>query len=121
MTAQICAKMCKECPFSSRSLPGWLADYDVADFANYMKHDIWFPCHMLVEDDSVEPFKLKHIIQSGRLKLCRGYVEMMARSAHLPRDSELAAFVQQVKDVGLSDESMSFWDFTAHHSKVNLK
>lgn len=109
---KICKKLCDECPFSRNSAKGWIASYSIDDFMEFMRYDLPFPCHMLVEHDMTAEEAAQSVID-GKMKLCRGYVESMRKSAKIPRDPELAAIVASVNP---SDDVMSIFEFAKHHT-----
>jgi len=110
---KVCSALCNDCPFSRQSLPGFLADYKVEDFRAFMTHDIMFPCHKQMK--AATPIEaVQASIKAGKLKLCRGYVESMVKSAKMPREESFAQIVKDVRPY-LDDHSMSIWEFTDHH------
>lgn len=110
---EVCEKMCSDCPFSRKSLRGFLADYTVEDFVRFVGADFMFPCHKLVQED-MEADKVTELVVSGELKLCRGYVELLVRSCKLPRDERLHSVMLGISGA-LSDDSMSLIEFVGHH------
>lgn len=117
----VCAKMCNECPFSNKSLNGWLADYTTDDIIKFMSFDASFPCHKMIKKDlSVD--EVTKAIEKGEMKLCRGYVEMLIKSAKSPKNNNfLVEAIKLVKEDGLSENSMSIFEFTEHHNKFKNK
>lgn len=114
-----CAKVCKECPFSKNSIPGWLADYSIDDIQSYMNNEALFPCHLMLSEESLSQEDVQDKIESGELKLCRGYVESVIKSAKSPRyNKHLIEAIAKVKSEGLSDETMAIWDFRKHHNSL---
>lgn len=109
---KVCSKLCGECPFSSKSAKGWLADYEVKDFMNFMTHEILFPCHMQMGEDDLSPEAVNEKVRNGELTLCRGYVESMRKSCKTPRDEKLAKIVAEIE---VSEQSMSIFEFAKHH------
>lgn len=116
----VCAKLCNECPFSKNSLNGWLATYTVEDFQSFQRGDALFPCHMM-HGDGLSFDEVEDAISSGELKLCRGYVESIIKSAKLPMNPMLLKAMKIVKEQGLSEDSMAIWDFKKHHEKFVLR
>jgi hypothetical protein len=113
----VCAKICKECPFSNQSLKGWLADYKDDDIIAIMRDEVSFPCHKLVNSDMTD-LQADKLIKSGELKLCRGYVESIIKSAKSPfMNVELIKAIQYVRESGLSENSMPIWEFKKYHEK----
>ena len=110
---KVCNIICDSCPFSKTSMPGFLADYKISDFQIFMDKDFTFPCHKLVSHD-IFAIEVQLLIQKEELLLCRGYVESMHRSAKLPRDPE---FAKIVKNIELSQKSMSIFEFIKFHNR----
>lgn len=111
-----CAKLCKECPFSNKSMKGWLADYTTDDIKTFFDNEISFPCHLLIKNDlSVDEAETS--IVKGEMKLCRGYVEMYIKSCKSPKlNQTLIDAVNSIRDNNdLSDDSMSIHQFINHH------
>jgi hypothetical protein len=105
--------MCNDCPFSKNSLKGFLADYKVQDFVTFMNNEVLFPCHKIVPDVGMYVKDLSPLVQKGVLRLCRGYTESMSKSAKIPRDRQFASII---KNIPLSEESMSIFEFIEHHT-----
>ena len=113
----ICSKICNDCPFSSNSVNGWLADYNIEDFKSMMDQEVLFPCHMMMKEDDLTVDKAQEKIIKGELKLCRGYMESMIKSCKMPKFNKYLLNVRQkVKEEGVSDSSMSIYSFTKHHT-----
>lgn len=113
----VCKKTCKECPFSNQSMKGWLADYDVQDIQNYMSREVSFPCHMMMSKDDMDANETKEAIANGEMSLCRGYVESVIKSAKMPyANKQLVEAIAQVREEGLSDNTMSIFEFINHHT-----
>ena len=113
----VCAKLCNECPFSDKSLSGWLGGYSFEDIQAFMRAEVSFPCHKMV-DEQMDVFTANYKVQSGEMKLCRGYVETMIKSCQRPHMNKiLVEAVNQIKSEGLSENSMAMWDFKKHHEK----
>lgn len=112
---KVCTRMCGDCPFSTNSIPGFLADYTIEDFSHYYQGEVLFPCHKLVKRD-MNVNDISELVRSEQLHLCRGYVEMFAKSCKLPREPKFANIVKIVKK-DLSEKSMSFHQFVQHHSR----
>lgn len=113
----VCKKICNECPFSNKSLNGWLADYTIEDFISFQRADVAFPCHMITSENmSINEVELA--IKRGELKLCRGYVESMIKSCKAPINPLLKEVIEEVKKEGLSENSMAIWEFKKHHEKL---
>lgn len=113
-----CAKTCKECPFSNTSLNGWLADYTFEDIQAMMATEKSFPCHMQLSENNLTFEEAEKAINDGKIKLCRGYVECIIKSAKSPyKNKQLVDAIAKVKAEGLSDNTMSIIEFRQHHNK----
>jgi len=111
-----CAKTCKECPFSNTSLPGWLSDYTGQDILNFKNAEASFPCHMQMTDGDLSVEQTQQAIDKGEMKLCRGYVEFVIKSCkQVTKNEQLAKAIEEVKADGLSDHTMSMFEFFKHH------
>lgn len=116
MGLNVCSKLCGECPFSNKSPQGWLAEYSVDDIQNFMNGEALFPCHKMVSDDDMSQAEVQSAIESGEMKLCRGYVESFVKSCKMPKYSEyLKEAIAMVRLQGLSENSMSLRDFRKYH------
>jgi len=96
-------------------MKGFLADYSTDDFRQFMNMELLFPCHMLVKG-TMSAQDAHDAIAAGEMRLCRGYVESMAKSCKSPRDREFAEVVKSVKEAGLSSNSMSIFEFQKYHT-----
>jgi len=116
----VCPKMCKECPFSKNAMPGWLADYTPQDIQNYMSHEAFFPCHMMMPEgvDDMNQQQVQDAIAAGEMKFCRGYVESMIKSGKMPyKNKALVEAYNKVKAEGVSPNTMNIFEFTKHHTR----
>ncbi len=113
----VCTKQCGECPFSKTSMKGWLANYTIENIEEYMRHEALFPCHMMMKDGDMNQAAVQTAIEEGKLKLCRGYVESIIKSAKSPfRNKFLVQAVKDVKAQGLGENSMDIMEFRTHHT-----
>lgn len=116
MSLNVCSKLCGECPFSKKSPQGYLTDYTVEDIQNFMSHEGLFPCHKMVEGDDLSQEEVQEGIMSGEMKLCRGFMESMVKSCKSPRNNKLLMeAIALVKEQGLSENSMSMFEFRKYH------
>jgi len=116
-SANICPKLCSECPFSTNSMRGWLADYTVQDIQDYVTHEGLFPCHKTVKGESLDQTEVQEALAEGKSVLCRGFVESMIKSGKMPKYSAvLKEAIRKVKEQGLNGDSMSMFDFAKHHT-----
>ncbi|BAV39328.1 hypothetical protein BPT24_204 [Tenacibaculum phage pT24] len=116
----VCVKLCKDCPFSKTSLKGFLADYEVDDFTRMMSANFSFPCHKNVKDDmTLEAVQQK--INNSEMFHCRGYIESFIKSGRTGYGNpKLQEAIDEVKKQGLSDNSMSDYEFKYHHDYIYM-
>ncbi len=115
----LCPKMCNECPFSNMSMKGFIADYSVMDFREMMRVEVSFPCHKSMGEDDTDSEAAKTSIDNGEMTICRGYVESIIKSAKSPyHNKQLVEAIKQVKEDGLSEHSMSIFQFIKHHGEI---
>lgn len=108
---------CKDCPFTSTSIPGWLGGNLLEDIVRYYQVDALFPCHRtLPESTSMD--EVRFDIMAGKVKICRGYLEMMKVSCKVPRNSWLAGIVNKIVP---GDSAMMLHEFVEHHTVTSLK
>ena len=116
---KLCPKMCNECPFYNKSIKGFIADYNVMDFHQIMSNEISFPCHKSMSEDDIEFKEAEYLIDNGEITMCREYVESVIKSAKSPyHNKQLIEAIKQVKIDGLSEHSMSIFEFINHHTKI---
>lgn len=111
----VCKKMCNDCPFSKKSVKGFLADYTVQDFIDYHRMEVSFPCHKVTPND-MDVKQTHSAIQDGSMHFCRGYVESVIKSCKMPLNPLLKEAIEIVKKDGLSDYSMSIHEFIKNHT-----
>jgi len=112
----MCPNMCKECPFSNQSMGGWLTDYTREDILGYMNAEASFPCHMTMTDGDLSIEDCQDLIAKGKMKMCRGYTEMLIKSAKSPwKNEQLIKAIAIARAEGLSDNSMDIFKFIEHH------
>jgi hypothetical protein len=115
----VCKKICNECPFSNKSLNGWLGGYTIDDVMTFQRTETSFPCHKMMTQENLSPTQVDRAIKNGDMKLCRGYVESMVKSCKSPFANKfLIEAIAEVKAEGLSEDSMAIWDFKKHHEKL---
>jgi hypothetical protein len=115
----ICKKICNECPFSNKSLNGWLGGYSIDDVMAFQRTETSFPCHKMMTQENLSQAQADKAIKNGNMKLCRGYVESMVKSCKSPFANQLLIeAIVKVKAEGLSEDSMAIWDFKKHHDKL---
>lgn len=115
----VCKKICNECPFSNKSLNGWLGGYSIEDVISFQRNETSFPCHKMMSENNISQAQADKAIKNGTMKLCRGYVESMVKSCKSPFGNKLLVqAIAEVKAEGLSEDSMAIWDFKKHHEKL---
>lgn len=113
----VCAKACAECPFSNRSMKGWLSNYTIDDVKQFIFNEAFFPCHMMMPENDMTQEEVQEAIKKGEIKFCRGYVESMIKSAKRPKyNQELLEAYKKVREEGLSDHTMDIMEFEKHHT-----
>ncbi len=115
----VCKKLCNECPFSNKSLNGWLAGYSIEDIHRMQNAEVLFPCHKMMGEDNLSIEDAESAIENGEMKLCRGYVESLIKSCKMPKYNKFLKEAREaVKEEGISEESMAIWDFKKHHEAL---
>lgn len=115
----VCKKLCNECPFSNKSLSGWLGGYTVDDISVFHRQETSFPCHKMMTENNLTQTEADKAIKNGSMKLCRGYVESIIKSAKSPYMNKiLVQAIAEVRAEGLSEDSMAIWDFKKYHEKL---
>jgi hypothetical protein len=113
----VCKKLCNDCPFSNKSAKGWLAEYSIDDIQQLQNQDALFPCHLMMTDGDMTQGEVNEAIINGEMKLCRGYVESLIKSCKMPRTNKLLIEARAlVKAEGVSEESMSMYEFKNYHN-----
>jgi len=74
----MCKKVCSKCPFSKKSLPGWLGPYDVDSILFAQQFDSGFACHTHIEEES----SIEDVL-NGDIPICRGFVASASASHKL--------------------------------------
>ena len=110
---KVCQNMCGGCPFSSKSMKGFLADYSIDDIRYFLNHSVFFTCHKHM-DVNLPQSEIKREVIKRQLPLCRGFMECMVKSCITPRDLDLAKARNSIKS-DLSPDSMSIFEFDEHH------
>ncbi len=101
-------KPCDECPFRTKSLPGWLGGETPEDTFNHIVTEGDFSCH-----------KQRHKAQENQSR-CRGSILFLRKMGKLPRyNSDLAKAVMEVpfKEAFYDKNILSRNDFIKHHTQ----
>lgn len=119
MPANLCPKLCKECPFRRASAQGYLGEClgDPWEFlrAHFIEGEVPLPCHMTV--DWQHPNAQK---RAKTAPMCRGFVTFMRNTCKLPRDPEIAALVREVEP-DRDTVFASLNEFLLHHHNESLQ
>ncbi|VAW59889.1 hypothetical protein MNBD_GAMMA11-1942 [hydrothermal vent metagenome] len=117
MNLTVCAKICKECPFSKNSPRGWLGSHTFPDVLAAQHAGKLFSCH-LQRQEGMTPDD----IETGKVPICRGYLVSAAKSnITLDKDAEngldLSQLQAQVMSENREDIStiLSQQEFKEHH------
>lgn len=117
MKLQICAKICKECPFTINSIQGWLGPHNAEDIIEDMNRDIPFSCHMMRSDDETDN---QEKLINGEHLVCRGYIACAKRSAkqfsqHPVYGIQMLELQRQITE---EDQNlvMNKWTFKKYHN-----
>lgn len=114
---KVCSKLCNDCPFSNKSIKGFLGGYDIETLLDFFNNDILFPCHKTVKLSSERVGSVQQQVLDEELPVCRGYLECMVRSCKVPRSTDLNELRSSVKE-NLTSHSMSMHEFIIHHKRV---
>lgn len=109
-----CEKICKECPFTNTSSPGWLGPHTVEDLKIYFQSEYPFSCHLHRTEDTTE----EDVIQ-GRIPVCRGFLASANKSCKLfgtngKIGQELMKLQKTIKED--SSKILAKWELEKHHS-----
>lgn len=110
---KICSKICKECPFSNKSMPGWLGPHSIEEILDSQQFEHPFSCHMQrTEDSSISD------ILTGELQICRGWVASATKSCKKfgqnPLYPGLSELQNQIKPEEL-EGVLARWEFRKYH------
>lgn len=107
-------KMCRECPFSRNSVPGYLgeASHDPEGFiGSHWFGDIHLPCHMAVDWNKKEDNR-----NYDNAPTCHGFATLCKNSAKLPLNRQDAEIVKSVEADRINVFS-NIYEFIKHHKK----
>lgn len=114
-------KTCGDCPFSNKSMRGFLADYTIEDFKNFKQAEINFPCHKHMNDGGMSALEAHSRVASGEMPLCRGYVESFIKSGAMPKkNTTLMEAIEVAKLDRLNENTMSMIEFIEFHDLEKL-
>lgn len=115
---RVCQRMCNECPFSNKSLRGWLGPHTIEEIQNTIQFEGEFTCH-LHRKDGVD----LEDIMDGSIPICRGFMLSAKKSCKVfgqaaNQISKGLQKLQQSMDYTNDDMSLVLtkWDFRTHHT-----
>lgn len=104
-------KPCKDCPFSKKSLRGWLADYTPESLHRIVMSEQHFPCHMQLQDgEDVLSFE-----EAELYPVCVGSQLYMRKCAKIPYNPILSQKLRNFTQEEL-DQVLSIGEFFKHHN-----
>lgn len=110
-------KICRECPFQRKSLPGWLGSNDPETFAAIAMSDSSIACHTSM--DQTLP-RSKWLEKEAEAPRCRGALTMMKNKCQVPRDPKMAELVRLVPADRVSVFSNQI-EFINYHNESSVK
>ena len=111
----ICSYVCGDCAFTNK------ADYKIPThikgFERMANEARSFGCHSQnLPDDFQDRSKREELYNSGAVRLCRGFVEMMVKTGKSPQNNALLKkSMEFVKAQGLAAETMTLSETTEFH------
>ena len=119
MELTVCSKVCNQCPFSSKSLRGWLGDVSVEDTLEAQQSEQLFSCHLHRQGD---PAVNLNKIMRGVQPICRGYMisaHISCKSFGQNHDTG-EALKKLSSEMVITDEEkeviLTRWAFKKHHT-----
>lgn len=119
MNLVMCKRICKECPFRTTSIKGWLGAATVDQTLDYQSFEGLFSCHMTRDDNVTE-----EAITEGKYPICRGFIASAVASckqfgSHPVNGQALRELQEQITPED-KELVLTQWDFRKHHT-LNLK
>lgn len=111
-----CDKICNQCPFATKSLPGWLGPHTIEEILNCMQMEGLFSCHLHRDGETTT-----EQIMNGEIPICRGFLATASKSCKLfgqhPLTGSLLLKLQ--REITNEDKKlvMDQWEFKEHHEK----
>ena len=121
MSLRVCTRLCGQCPFSKKSIKGWLGGLSIEDTIDHINHEVVFSCHKVRGEDPQENL---HKALKGEQHICRGFMLSAKLSCKMfgsrgTVDSELlkelADSMGEITDLE-RENVMATWDFRKHHT-----
>ncbi len=118
MKLTVCSKLCSECPFSANSPKGWLGSHSLGGVLAAQNEEKPFSCHLARKEDMTSDS-----IESGQVKICRGYVASATKSGIMFGDNEVnGPELQRLQQLIISEDRedpniiLSQDEFVVHHA-----
>ena len=122
MKLSVCTKLCAECPFSAKSLKGWLGPHTIDAVIEAQETEGLFSCHMARKENMTIDE-----IESGAVRMCRGYIASSTKSGLIFGDSdkngkELKRLQQLIIKEDFEDQNiiLSQNEFKEHHGRMDM-
>lgn len=122
MELKVCTKMCKECPFSTESLKGYLGGFTVNETLQAISNEILFSCH-LHREDSIE--ENEENVKEGEIPICRGFMLQAKKTGKLfggTFSKESKGLLKLQKGMIVEKEELDKvlgFNFRTHHKQPN--
>lgn len=108
---KVCKNPCTECPFTKKSLRGWLADYESPEnLHRLIMSEIPFPCHMTQEND----LSILEAMRDNEIR-CKGALLYMKKACKMPRNKEVFEMIKSFT-INDTEDILSVPEFIKHHS-----
>lgn len=122
MELKVCAKMCKECPFSTESIKGYLGGFTVDETLQYISNEGLFSCHLHRGDSVVEN---EENVKNGKSPICRGFMLQAKKTGKLfggVFSKESRGLLKLQKEMKVEREELDKvlgFNFRIHHKQIN--
>ena len=119
MKLMVCSKVCRECPFSNKSLKGWLGPASVDTMLEFQQNEGLFSCHLQRGED---PEQNLEEITDGKQRICRGYMISAKLSCKsFGQNPETGKALKELSDtLEISEEEketiLKRWEFKKYHT-----
>lgn len=118
MKLNVCSKLCSECPFSTNAPKGWLGSHSLGGVLAAQNDEKLFSCHLARRENMTGDD-----IESGQIKICRGYVASATKSGIVFGEDEINGPELQRLQQLISAENkedvniiLSQEEFVVHHA-----
>ena len=110
------SKVCNDCPFRRKAMPGWLGGGSPESFIDCMQRDEPLPCHQTVDyDDPHWLVKWTAQRQAGKFspKMCAGSLIFMANKLQRPHTPGFPTMPRDIENVFSNSV-----EFVRHHREA---